>query len=341
MNHNKTIFIAIASYNETDVISTIENCLENAVYPDRLHFGLALHYCDMPRPEINFPNTKAVYIDYEALFGVCPARAMTLNLYDNEDFYMQIDGHMKFDKDWDVYLIEQFENIKNTGVEKPLISYYVPWWSQNEDGTINEYAPVNSTPGAAMLYSNEIGRVIPQQTSTINLPGWENPDLHFFEHHGFSAHFAFAESEFIRDVPPDPDYMFYGEEPTTALRAWTRGYRIFSLRRATVWHKNKGKDVGFLHDKDRLLFHGTSDNLALHHFNKAHIGENKAQLVLSGELLGMWGAPDWNSYIEYVNACGFDFEEFYIKNLEFELNRVFDLSVTLGYNREYLDKQGD
>lgn len=336
MYYDKTIFIGIACYNESDIVSTIENCLENAKYPDRLHFGIVLHYCDMEFPKIDFPNTKIIKLQYDALFGVCPARSMALNLYEQEDFYMQLDGHMKFDKNWDEYLVDQFYKIKKSGIEKPLITYYVPWWSENEDGSINEYEPVNNRPGSIMLYSEELGRVIPQQTSTIDVENWENDNIHFFEHHGFSAHFAFAEADFIKEVPPDPDYMFYGEEPTTALRAWTRGYRIFALRKATVWHKNKGVDVGYLHNKDRLVFHGVDDELARHHFEKARYGEHKAQLVLSGEILGFWGAPTLELYQQYVEACGFDFYDFYINNLEFEINRVLDISIALGYNREHL-----
>ena len=336
MNKDKTIFIAIAAYNEVDVVSTIENCLENATYPDRLHFGLALHYSEMDRPVIYFNNTKTVDIAYGGLWGVCPARNLALNLYDNEDFYLQLDGHMKFDKDWDSYLINVFYQAQEAGHKKPLFTGYVPWWVDDENGEIQNYEPINDTDCGQMYYSEDVKRVIPQQgTRHVD---WSGLGVEFIEHFGFSAHFVFADAQFIYDVPPDPAYMFYGEEPTTALRAWTRGYSLLMQKKATVWHKNKMPDSGNLHSRDRMLYAGYNTELAEHHVRKARLGEKKAQTVLTGSLLGMWGAPTFKLYLEYVKACGFDFNKFYAKTMEYELNNV-DNNNNLGYNQELIKKQ--
>jgi hypothetical protein len=336
MNEDKTIFIAIAAFNETDVISTIENCLENAAYPERLHFGLALHYSEMDRPVIHFKNTKTVDIAFGALWGVCPARALALNLYDEEDFYLQLDGHMKFDKNWDSYLIDVFYQAQKAGYQKPVFTGYVPWWVDNEDGEIEHYTPINDTCCGIMHYSEDINRTIPQQ-ATRHID-WHGLGLEFVEHFGFSAHFVFADSQFIYDVPPDPAYMFYGEEPTTALRAWTRGYSLLVQRKATVWHKNKMPDSGKLHNRDRMLYDGYNQELRDHHLRKAKIGEIKAQMVMTGSLLGMWGAPSFKLYLDYVKACGFNFNEFYAKTMEHNLNNI-ENKRNLGYNQELIKKQ--
>lgn len=334
MNNEKTIFIAIAAYNEIDVISTIQNCLDNAVHPERLHFGLALHYCDMERPVINFLNTKTVDVAFGALLGVCNMRQLALNLYDGEDFYLQLDGHSKFDQGWDEYIIDVFYQAKGAGYDKPLFTNYVPWWSTAEDGSINHYTPVNTTLCGIMQFTDEVGRSIPQQGGKWT--DWENNPYDFAEHHGFSAHFVFADAQFIHDVPPDTDYMFYGEEPTTALRAWTRGYRIFSIKKATVWHKNKDKNDGVNHSRDRMNYVGYDFDLIAHNERKAVLGWRKAQRVLSGQLLGFWGAPDFKSYVDYVEAANYRFDMFYSKNLEHELNRV-DPEDDLGYNKQRFD----
>jgi hypothetical protein len=331
MNSDKTIFIGIAAFNEVDVISTIENCLEHAVYPDRLYFGLALQYCDMEKPVINFPNVRSIDIAYGTGFGVCPTRSLAIQLYDDQDFYLQLDGHMKFDQGWDEYLIDVFNQATNAGYEKPLFTNYVPWWCYEEDMSVANYSPASEIRCGVMKFSDELGRNIPQQEGKP--VDWEYKQHDFAEHHGFSAHFAFADASFIKDVPPDTDYMFYGEEPTTALRAWTRGYRIFSVKKATVWHRNKMPESKTLHDRDRMKYGGYDHDLMDLHSRKDQRAWKKAQQVLSGDLLGFWGAPDHQSYLDYVKASGYNFREFYAKNLEYELNRV-DPGIDLGYNSE-------
>lgn len=329
-NDTKTIFVGIGAYNEIDVISTIQNCLENATNPERIHFGLALHYSEMERPVLNFKNVKAVDIAFGALWGVCATRAMALNLYDGEDFYLQLDGHMKFDKDWDSYIINTYYEAQSMGFEKPLFTTYVPWWSTAEDGSIKNYEPVNDSPCSVMHFAGELfGQQIPQQYTSQ--PIWNN--LQFAEHHGLSAHFIFVDADFIFDVPPDPAYMFYGEEPTTALRAWTRGYRIFAPKKATVWHKNKNKDDGVNHDRDRMNYVGYDYSLISHHDKKDALGWRKAEKVLRGDILGIWGAPTYQLYLDYVKASQFSFNAFYAKNMQYEINRL-DPSYDLGYNED-------
>lgn len=335
MNSNKTIFVGIAAYNEDDLIATIENCLENAAYPDRIHFGLALHYSEMERPIIKFKNTKIVDISYGALWGVCPTRALALNLYDQEDFYLQLDGHMLFDKDWDKYLIDVYYEAIAAGHKKPLFTGYVPWWCHNEDRSIGFYTPDNDTVCGTMLYSEEYDRAIPQQTTQY--VDWGELGTEFALHYGFSAHFVFADAQFIFDVPPDPEMMFYGEEPTTALRAWTRGYTIMIQRKASVWHKNKLPDSGTLHLKDRMFYAGYNNDLVMHHHRKNALAEKKTQLILTGSLLGFWGAPDTKSYLEYVDACKFNFNDFYTKNMESKINGVAD-KTNLGYNQKFIEE---
>lgn len=336
MNSNKTIFVGIAAFNEEDIISTIENCLENAAHPERIHFGLALHYCEMERPVIKFPNTKTIDIAYGALWGVCPTRSLALGLYDQEDFYLQLDGHMKFDKDWDSYLIDVYYQAVAAGHEKPLFTGYVPWWSIDDDGSVAFYSPINETMCGTMHYNDEVHRTIPQQTTQY--VNWGEKEAEFAIHYGFSAHFVFADAQFIYDVPPDPEIMFYGEEPTTALRAWTRGYTIMIQRKATVWHKNKIPEAGKLHERDRMFYAGYSYDLQMHHHRKNRLGELKAQMILTGSLLGLWGAPDIKSYLAYVKESGFNFNEFYSKTMQFRLNDLAN-KTNLGYNQKLIEQQ--
>jgi hypothetical protein len=52
----------------------------------------------------------------------------------------------------------------------------------------------------------------------------------------YSAHFAFAKGDFVKEVPHDPDYYFHGEEVSIAVRAFTHGYDLLHPHKIFLWH---------------------------------------------------------------------------------------------------------
>jgi hypothetical protein len=98
MNYkDKTIFIAIAAYNEIYIEQTISNAIEMAKFPDRLRFGVFSLNSDGQKPSFpEFNNVKVLTAQYNDLLGVCSSRMGALFLYNQEDFFMQIDAHMLF-----------------------------------------------------------------------------------------------------------------------------------------------------------------------------------------------------------------------------------------------------
>ena len=306
----KTIFIGMAAYNEIDILNTINSCLENAKYPERINIGVVSHTNNMEKIIINLKNVKWIDIQYNAMLGVGLSRMNALSMYDNEDYYLQVDAHMLFDKNWDETVIDSFENIK-LKYDKPIISTYTPWWSKNEDGTINFYSPENNAVCSPMMYDLEIvNEGFPKQKT---YPVDWNIEK-YSEHFGISAHFIFTTGDFIYEVPPDPFLMFSGEEPTTALRAWTRGYRIFVIKDAIAWHKNKFHGIN--HKFDRLKYNGDSE-LFMHHQRKDKIALKRTKDILTGNMIGNWGSPTLQLLQDYENHAKIDFKEFY--------NRIEDI----------------
>ena len=51
----ETIFIGIASYNEEDIIDTIQTAFEKATNPENVHIGVVLHY-----PKGNHPDFSQI-----------------------------------------------------------------------------------------------------------------------------------------------------------------------------------------------------------------------------------------------------------------------------------------
>jgi hypothetical protein len=136
--------------------------------------------------------------------------------------------------------------------KKPIISTYVPWWSKDEDGSISKYSPDINCCSFPMKYIDFKER---HPVLSNFYPDWG--DQKAIEHYGIAGHFIFTVGDFADEILPDPLIMFAGEEETIALRAWTRGYRIYAIKNPIAWHKNKG--VGILPKNDRTINFGTQE----------------------------------------------------------------------------------
>ena len=97
------IFIQIASYRDPELEPTIKNCLENSKNPENLVFGICRQY----HPEDKFDELleyrkdkrfKIVDVLYTETKGACWARNQIQQLFNNEEYTLQLDSHMRFEK---------------------------------------------------------------------------------------------------------------------------------------------------------------------------------------------------------------------------------------------------
>jgi hypothetical protein len=312
----KTIFIAVAAYNEPYIDMMVNNCLDNADLPDRVHFGLWLHNNDGVVADVGEKaNIKRVQLGYDTLLGVPPARLNAMSLYDGQDYYFQVDGHMLFERHWDSKIINYFEAIKQKA-EKPIISTYTPWWSVTNKN-INFYSNESNVVCAPMVLDVEQSIKEGYPKPKTEYSPWGGADHK--EHHLISAHFLFTSPSFIQDILPDPLIMYSGEELTLAVRAWTRGYRMFCVKSPIAWHLNKGH--GDQYEKDRRKDTRNKGPLYEHFVRKNNLGKDRAKSVLTGELLGYWGAESLEDLRRYEVSSGIDFKEIYKKIGEYDVQR--------------------
>src|SRR6516164_3213578 len=126
MSQEPAIFVAIAAYRDPDLILTIEDCLAKARHPERLRFGV----CWQHGPEeelpswITGPQFRIADVHWRDSRGQCWARAQVMNLYNGEDWYLQLDSHHRFAHDWDTKLTTQASLTHST---KPLLSAPAPY----------------------------------------------------------------------------------------------------------------------------------------------------------------------------------------------------------------------
>jgi len=228
------IFIQIASYRDPELIPTINSCLENSKYPENLVFGI----CRQFNPDDKFDDLseyekderfKILNIPYQESLGVCWARNQVQQLYNEEEYTLQIDSHMRFEKNWDETLIGMIKQLQDLGIPKPLLTGYVSSYDPNNDPEGRVRVPWRMAfdkfiPEGAVFFLPE------------TIPNWQDLELPVPSRF-YSAHFCFTLGQFSKEVQHNPNFYFHGEEISITVRAFTSGYDLFHPHRVVVWHE--------------------------------------------------------------------------------------------------------
>jgi hypothetical protein len=293
------IFIQIASYRDPQLIPTIESALENAKRPKNLVFGIARQFheedgfdnLDKYRKDKRF---RILDIPYTESKGVCWARHQVQQLYKNEEYTMQIDSHMRFEKNWDDEFIKMVKQLQKDGHKKPLLTGYVSSFDPDNDPAARVREPWRMVfdrfiPEGAVFFLPE------------TLPGWQDmtkPVTARF----YSAHFAFSVGEFSNEVQHDPEYYFHGEEISIAARAYTCGYDLFHPHKVLVWHEytRKGRTKQWDDDKEWHL-----KNNHAHKKNRQLFGMDGEEMVD----MGKYGFGTERSLSDYERYAGINFQK--------------------------------
>jgi hypothetical protein len=250
----ETIFISIASYRDPELIPTIQDCITNSKNPDRLRFGICWQHDDTESLNDYKDDSRFKIIDvpYEHSKGTCWARNLIQNLYDGENYYLQLDSHHRFSKNWDVTLVKMLKELKKKGHKKPLLTAYLPGFDPKNDpnSRVNE------------CWNLEFDRYLPEGPIFIKphvIDGWkdlEGPIPSRF----LSGHFIFTVGKWAQEVKYDPYYYFHGEEPSLAARSFTHGYDLFHPHVPVIWHEyiRNGKTKQWDDDKEWSKKNSTS-----------------------------------------------------------------------------------
>ena len=235
-----SIFISIASYQDPLLVSTIFGAYNNAEKKDDLIFSV----CDQSDVAIKvdeFPFADQIKYDHvDPLFakGPCWARHRAQSFYSDEEYFLQIDSHTQFLPGWDIVFIEALSKIEALGsndeyFQKPIITSYP-----------RGFEVIDFTKG---LFSLKTGdkhtQVITYREDSIFSRGSFSrqtgiPTKHLEVTHAYlmAAGCIFTRGEFVEEIPYDPNYYFYGEELSMALRAFTHGYSFFHIPDVPLFH---------------------------------------------------------------------------------------------------------
>jgi glycosyltransferase involved in cell wall biosynthesis len=305
------IFIQIASYRDPELLPTIKSCLENAKYPENLVFGICRQYHsddkfdDLSKFEKD-DRFKILNIPHQESKGVCWARNQVQQLYNEEEYTLQIDSHMRFEKDWDKILIGMIKQLQDIGIPKPLLTGYV-----------SSYDPNNDPEGRVRVpWQMAFDKFIPEGAVFFlpeTIPNWEDIDLPVPARF-YSAHFCFTLGCFAKEVQHNPDFYFHGEEISITVRSFTHGYDLFHPHRVVLWHEytRNGRVKQWDDDKEWWKLN-----------EKSHL-LNRKLFGMDGELQeghdGKYGLGNVRTLRDYEKYAGILFEKRAVQDYTLQKN---------------------
>ena len=214
------IFLSIACFMDNDIVNTIEDCLNKAKYPDNIVFGICLQSEDDDKCLDKYKNNKQFkikHINWSKARGPAYARGIIFDMFSNEDYFFQIDCHTRFYDNWDVKIINCFNECKKIN-DKAIISHYPVNINDigKKDNIIVNISTVRCIDINMGIKTH--GRFV--NTSSCPKKSW-----------GISAAMLFFDRKAYSDVPFDKDIYFglqFEEQVVLAARYWTSGYDIFT-----------------------------------------------------------------------------------------------------------------
>ncbi len=297
---DNTIFISIASFIDTDLRNTILSCINQAKHPEKLSFGVVLQYNNEESTNetciddlINKYNIRIKKYWFEESKGGCWARNQVTTLYQNEDYILQLDAHIRMVKNWDVLLVKEYLELKKT-VNKPLLSYLSPSFFRNEElGLDYNFRHIDdpyiiNVPTIKSITADywPVFGGYEDEAHTNKKPN--NVSLLY-------AGFVFTQGSWLLEVKNDPEHYYTGEEFALSIRSFTHGYNIYIPSQIVSWHLSRPNHI--------------------HHFkvldgNKNHIKamEQLYKLIFGGDL-GEYGLGTERTLQQYEEFAKINIKE--------------------------------
>lgn len=285
------IFISVASYRDSELGPTLEDCLAKARHPERIRFGVCWqHGDDEPAPGVLAdPRCSVIELDWRESHGGWWARAQTTQLWRGEEWFLQLDAHHRFAPDWDQVLLEQ---AAATGSERPLLTAILPGYI----GPGGEERLAAAVPWQISVRKFVDG--IPSFIPSL-MPRLDRPMRARF----LCGHFVFAPGVLLEEIAYDPELYMLGGEPVLGLRAYSHGFDLFHPNKTVIWHDHRHRAH---HQRDHTRAAGCDrtrgDTLDAR-------SRERARRFLCEPHIGRYGLGEARSAAAYEAYAGISFRE--------------------------------
>ena len=247
-----SLFVSIAAFCDPFLRFTLESLFAQASAPASVAVGVVdqstepLNDWVAEQPFVD--QVRYLHVDPVHSRGVCWARHLAQSLYDDEDWFLQVDSHTWFTPGWDDHLHAHMDRLGALS-DRPVLSIYPPGFEFDDQGRpVKKITPTQNVAYFTVKPGQEFSadkRVLTFRVAYQSLPqgqGKASDDLWYY---GRSFHlaggFMLAPGRFVSEVPYDPLFYFHGEEQGLALRAYTRGWDLFTpqFHRVPLFHLYK------------------------------------------------------------------------------------------------------
>lgn len=224
-----SIFVQIASYHDFELPKTIVHALKQKSGKHEIHFGVFNCYYrtnDIYIPKVD--NLKIIEKEAPAGIGVGKSRNIANSLYDGQDYYLQIDSHTRFKKDWDDNLVSDILDYQSCGSEKPLLTTYPGTYRY--DNYLQEI--IDWGEHVNIIYFGDT----PEEFTRNLIPGQRAVEPEgTVTQKSISAGFIFTVGSFS-EMDFNNKIAFWGEEIFIAAKAWTSGFDLFTPSKQQIFH---------------------------------------------------------------------------------------------------------
>tara|TARA_B100000965_G_scaffold399941_1_gene420920 strand:- start:305 stop:1306 length:1002 start_codon:yes stop_codon:yes gene_type:complete len=297
------IFISIASYQDLLLPITINSAYTNAKFKENIRFGIV----DQCNVRLDFSKAKIkdqityLHIEPKNARGPCWARSLAQTLMNDEEYFLQVDSHTTFEKDWDEYLIKYIKTIKKDH-KKPVISAY-PRGFEIVDFNKKIFRKLQEDDHSTHVMILDKEKSFKDGYFSMQ-KGLPSTSKSIYKGFLLSAGFLFGESEMVEQVPYDPNLYFEGEETTMALRLFTNGFDIFHIPRIPLFHCY----VDYSNEAKRPMHWNEEENKdrtvkwqELQSRSKERISK-----IITGDMKGSFGLGLERTLDEYKELSGID-----------------------------------
>ena len=222
------IFVSIASYRDSELLPTVRSLLENSANPKNLVVCICLQEDEAnllslpPRlahivEDVYHAQMKLLSLSYKDARGPTWPRYLIQNEWNGEQYYLQIDSHMRFTPSWDLAMIHSLSLCPS---KKKCLTNYVSLYDQasgkRDDRHRDPLKVVRVDQGDGLFRFNS-------QFTT-------SPSSRPKKGYCWAGCFSFSRASIIHDAPYDPytPYLFFGEETDISARLHAAGWAFYA-----------------------------------------------------------------------------------------------------------------
>ena len=256
------IFVSIASYSDSEIFNTLKNLYKYVSNVDRMTVCVNLQDTESTYEklkQLNYRNLKIIYTRKEDASGVVDARNKIKDMIENEPYFLQVDSHSRFKKNWDLILINQYNSIEDP---KVILTTY-----PNEYHVPDEKEEYLNLPYNSPLRINRFQH--PDSTTDNRCKAGNYPPHEEkipFNTEWCAAGFLFTRSFWTKEVRLPGSIRFTGEEDFQTFISFLKGWNLRVCSEAVVWH-----NYNFLVADTGMAYRKHNDNLLS--------GDNSAEML--------------------------------------------------------------